>query len=227
MYPDFHIYSVPYGVEIGDLTPKEKSMELKKKLGLPEHAHTVVSISDMTEVQELLPILRAFEKVAIKKPNAYLILVGNGPQWKQIEFEVLNLALGNRVIMLGAIKASEILDYVLLGDVFVSLSSRSTGFEPSMIEAMAQKKLIIGSEVSPIANVVEDGIDGFLIRPADIESLSNLLIEIFSGNMPIDDIGERARRKVLDLFDTQKMVETVIDAYRKILLRTENYKENP
>ncbi|MNL61699.1 hypothetical protein D3C87_1856550 [compost metagenome] len=66
--------------------------------------------------------------------------------------------------------------------------------------------------------------DGFLLRPADVDSISNLLVEIFSGTMPVDEIGERARHKVLDLFDTRKMSQLVLDAYRKILLRTGRYK---
>lgn len=226
LYPDFHTHTVPYGIELGDLTPKEKSLELRKKLGIPENAHVAVSISDMTEVQEVLPLLRAFEKVAIKKPGSYLLLVGNGPKFKDIEFQVLNLALGNRVIMTGAIPAGELEDYIVLGDVFVNMGSRTTGFEPSTLEAMAQKKVVLGSEVSPIANIIEDGRDGFLLRPADVESMSNLLVEIFSGTMPADEIGDRARQKVVDLFDTSKMVQSVLDAYRKILLNTGMYKKH-
>lgn len=226
LYPDFHTYTVPYGIELGDLNPKEKSLELRKKLGIPENAHVAVSITDMTEVQEVIPLLRAFEKVAIKKPGSYLLLVGNGPKFKDIEFQVLNLALGNRVIMTGAVPTGELEDYIVLGDVFVNMGSRTTGFEPSTLEAMAQKKVVLGSEVSPIANIIEDGRDGFLLRPADIDSMSNLLVEIFSGTMPAEEIGERARQKVVDLFDTPKMVQSVLDAYRKILLNTGLYKKH-
>lgn len=225
LYPDYHIYTVPYGIELGDLTPKEKSFELRKKLGIPENAHVAVTITDMTEVQEILPLLKAFEKVAIKKPNSYLIVVGNGPQFKNIEYQVLNLALGNRVILTGAVPTTEIEDYIVLGDVYINMGSRSTGFEPSTLEAMAQKKVVMGSEVSPIANIIEDGRDGFLLRPADVDSMSNLLVEIFSGTMPADEIGERARQKIVDLFDTSKMVQTTVDAYRKILLNTGLYKK--
>jgi 1,2-diacylglycerol 3-alpha-glucosyltransferase len=224
LYPDYHIYQVPYGVDVGDLNPKEKSVELKKKLNLPENSQTAVTISDMTEIREIIPLLQAFERVAIKKPNAYLIIVGNGPYYKDIEFEVLKRALGSRVIMPGAVKNLELMDYILVGDVYINLSARTTGFEPSMIEAMAQKRVIIGSEVSPIANVVEDGVDGFLIRPADTDTLTHLLIGIFSGDMPVDDIGEKARAKVVDLFDTQKMIQSVSEAYRNILLRRSHYR---
>ncbi|MEK6773780.1 MAG: glycosyltransferase family 4 protein [Bdellovibrionota bacterium] len=225
LYPDFHTYTVPYGIELGDLTPKEKSIELRRRLNLPENGHVAVTISDMTQLLEVKNLLDAFEKVAIKKPNSYLIIIGNGPLFKEIEFEILSRALGSRVLMTGPLKETEILDYILLGDVFVNMSSRTTGFEPSMIEAMAQKKLIIGSEVSPISNVVADGVDGFLLRPADIDSLSNLLIEIFSGALPVDQIGEKARQKVIELFDTQKMVRALLDAYRKIILNRGNFRE--
>lgn len=224
LYPDFHTYTVPYGIELGNLAPRPEAQGLKKQLKLSENAQVAVTLSDMTEPQEVINLLIAFEKVAIKKPNAYMIIIGNGPGWKEIEFQMLSLALGNRVIMTGALKAEEISDYVTISDVFVNLSSRSTGFEPSMIEAMAQRKVIIGSEVSPIAHIVEDGRDGFLLRPADTESLSHLLIEIFSGGLPIADIGERAREKVINLFDTRKMVHSIEEAYRQILLNTKVLK---
>lgn len=226
LYPDFHIYNVPYGAELSDLTPRESSADLRRAMKLPEHAQIALTMSDMVEAQELVPLLRAFEKVAIKKPNAYLVITGTGPQFKKVEYEVLSLALGNRVLLPGAIKTSELLDYITLADVFINLSSRTTGFEPGTIEAMAHKKVIIGSEVSPISNVVEDGVDGFLIRPADVESLANLLLELFAGGLPAAEIGERARKKVMDLFDPQKMVHAVIDAYRKILVNTRLFESS-
>lgn len=225
LYPDFHTYTVPYGIEKNDLTPKEKPCDLRQSLQIPENAHVAVSITDMTQTQEIIPLLNAFAKVAIKKPNSYLLLVGNGPRYKEIEFEILNRALGNKVILTGAVSASEIEDYIVLGDVFIALSSRTTGFEPPTLEAMAQKKVVLGSEVSPISNIIEDGRDGFLVRPADSESIANLLIEIFSGTMPAEEIGERARNKVVDLFDTSKMVQSTIEAYRKILINTGMYKK--
>jgi len=226
LYPDNNIYSVPHGIEIGDLSPKEKSDELKVRLGLPPDAKTIVTISDMTEVMPLTNLFEAFEKVAIKRSNARLIVVGNGPRLKEIEFHMLNLALGSRVIFTGPVKSSEVPDYISLADVYVNISSRTTGFEPSILEAMAQKKVVIGSEVSPLSSLVEDGVDGFLVRPADVKALSHLLIDIFSENVPVLEIGDRARRRVVDLFDFEKLVAETLDAYFKVLGRTKRYKNS-
>jgi glycosyltransferase involved in cell wall biosynthesis len=224
LYPDYHTYSVPYGLELNDLSPREESATLKKTLGLPDSANIVATITDMTEAREVTNLLYAFERVAVKKSNAYLIIVGNGPKWKEIEFTMLNLALGKRVIMTGAVKNTEISDYIAIADVFVNMSSRTTGFEPSIIEAMAQKKVVVGSEVSPLAYIIEDGVDGFLLRPADMESLSALLLDIFSENVPAHEIAERARTKVINLFDTKKMVTSVLAAYLKIIKNSHRYR---
>lgn len=224
MYPDSRIYNVPYGIEIGDLSAKEKSEALKKELGIPADGNIVMTITDMAEVEEVKNLLQAFEKVAIKKPNSRLIIVGHGSKRKEIEYETFMLALGGKVIFTGAVKSAELTDYISIADVFVNLSSRTTGFEPSMLEAMAQKKVVIGSEVSAIATIIEDTIDGFLIRPADHTWLAQLLINIFTGQIMTLEIGDRARRKVINLFDTSKMVDETINAYFKILKRTKLYR---
>lgn len=221
LYPDYHTYTVPYGIELGDLSARPEASELRKKHKIPESAPILVTLSDMLEPSEVINVLKAFERVVIKKPSSYMLIIGNGPHWKDIEFEMLNLALGSKVIMAGAVSSDELSDYISISDVFVNLSSRSTGFEPSMIEAMAQKKIIVGSEVSPIANIVEEGRDGFLLRPADTDSLSRLLLDLFSKTKPVAEIGERAREKVLNLFDTKKMISGLEEAYLKILNRKE------
>lgn len=224
LYPDARIHTVPYGIEIGDLAPRERSEELRRKLGIPETAKVAVTISDMTEKSELRNLLRAFSKVVIKKPNSRLIVVGTGPKFKEIEYEMLDLALGSKVILTGDVRSAEMADYIALSDVFINLSSRSTGFEPSLLEAMAQKKVIIGSEVSPMGTIVEHSIDGFLIRPADLAELTSLLLDIFTGRLQGQEIGETARKKLVNLFDPDKMVLETIKAYYEILKSTGYYQ---
>lgn len=225
MYPDFHTYTVPYGINLGDLTPKSESENFKSKLNIPENAQIILANSDFTSTHEVKPLLKAFERVVLKKPNTYLLLLGNGPQWKQVEFEMLGLALGSRVIMPGEVVAEEMLDCILASPIYIDLSSRSTGLEPSLIEAMAQKKVVIGSELSPISEVIEDKIDGFLVRPADVETLSVLLDSIISGSINKEQIGEKARQKVIDAFNRNRMIDSLINAYNQILINSGKFKQ--
>jgi 1,2-diacylglycerol 3-alpha-glucosyltransferase len=217
LYPEMKIHTLPYGLELSDFKGLEDPQSVKKKWNLAENSQLALTFSDLNEIQELRHLLAGFEKVAIKKPSSYLLIIGNGPLFKEVEYEILQKALGRRVLLLGAIPEEQALDLVSISDVYINLSSRTTGFETSLIEAMAQKKVIIGSEVSPISHIIEDGVDGFLLRPADKESLANLLIEIFSGSIPTKELGERARSKVVELFDVKKMTDLAINAYGQIL----------
>ena len=225
MYPDFHTYTVPYGINLGDLTPKTESDNFKTKLNIPENAQIILALSDFASTHEVKPLLKAFEKVVLKRPNTYLLLLGSGPHWKQVEFEMLSLALGSRVIMPGEVGPQEMLDCILASPIYIDLSSRSTGLEPSLIEAMAQKKVVIGSELSPISEVIEDKVDGFLVRPADVETLSSLLDQVITGAINQEQIGEKARQKVIDVFNRNRMIESLINAYKLILVNSERFKQ--
>lgn len=223
-FPDSRLHTVPYGIEISSLTPREESNALRESHGIPEDGQVITTLTDMSELREITSLLDAFEKVVIKKPDSRLVIVGQGPKRTQIERHMYDLALGNKVIMPGAIASTDVGRYIDLCDVFVNLSSRTTGFEPSILDAMAQKKVIVGSEVSALTSIVDDGVDGFLVRPADVNSIARLLLEIFTGQIPTIEMGDRARRKVIDLFDTQRMVDQTTKAYFRILSRTGRYK---
>lgn len=219
-YPDARTFTVPYGVQFKSEVDSVAVEKLIQKHHLTRDNQSVVTISDMTNIETIKNLLKAFQKVAIKKPDTRLIILGDGPLMHELEYEVLSLALGNKVILVGAVADEEIFNYISIGQVFVNLSSRSTGFEPSLLVAMSQGKTIIGSEMSAISSIVEDGIEGFLVRPADVQTLSQLILDIFRGQLNTEEIGKRASLKVNDLFDTDKMVKITIDAYKKILNRS-------
>ena len=122
--------------------------------------------------------------------------------------------------MPGAVDAEDLLNYISSSSIYVDLSSQSTGLEPSLIEAMAQKKVVIGSELSPISEIIEDGKDGFLVRPADDITISKLLIKILSEKENYEKIGEEARLKVLKVFNRQKMIDSLLKSYSEILQKT-------
>ncbi|MFN3454447.1 MAG: glycosyltransferase family 4 protein [Pseudobdellovibrio sp.] len=224
LFPDYHTYTVPYGINLGDLTPRAESGNFKLKFQIPEDAQIILAVSDFTNASELRPLLKAFEHIIMKDSNVYLFLVGDGPRWKSVEHDMLKLVLGSRVIMTGSLAAEDLIECILASSIYVDLSSRSTGLEPSMIEAMAQKKIVIGSELSPIAEIIEDGHDGYLVRPADDNSISKLLERILHSEESYSIIGEAAREKVIKFFNRDKMIDTLLSAYYQIIEKSPYFK---
>lgn len=221
LYPDFHTFTVPYGINLGDLSQRDESEGFKLRLQIPENAKIVLSVSNFTNPSEVAPLLRAFAKLILRNPNVYLILLGSGPKWKDVEYMMLKLILGSRVLMPGAVSPAEVIEYISLCRVYIDLSSQSTGLEPTLIEAMAQKKIVVGSELSPISEIITDGVDGFLVRPADEASLYSLISDFLENPSVTDSVGERARDKVLQVFNRDRMIQGLLDAYNAILERAE------
>jgi glycosyltransferase involved in cell wall biosynthesis len=226
-FPDYHTYTIPYGINLGDLTERQQSENWKAQLNLPEEAQIILAVSDFSNSMELEPLLQAFRKVVLKNSNYYLIIIGDGTEWKKVEYTLLKLVLGKHVIMTGELNDQDIQNYIINCEVYVNLSSRTTGLEPSMIEAMAQKKIVIGSELSPISEYITDSENGFLVRPADQETLSDLLISILNtqSHPALDLIGEKARQKVLDSFNRDTMINNLINSYYQILTKTGYFKK--
>lgn len=229
LYPDSKIHNVPYGIEIGAIKSAEDANDGPEQddrswLKIPSSTHVAVTVNDMNEIGEMLNLLRAFERVAIRKPNSRLIVIGDGPRFKEIEFEALMLALGSKVIFTGDLDHDDQVRAISRADVFVNLSARTSGFEPSLLEAMAQKKVVIGSEMSPMAAMLEHGLEGFLVRPADVNEITELLLAVFEERLPNQQIGEAARAKITALFDPEKMVVETLKAYRSILEATGHYR---
>lgn len=217
LYPEYHTYTVPYGINLGDLTERPESEDFKLKHQIPEDANIILAISDFSNANELKPLLSVFEKVVLKHNNTFLFLIGDGPGWKEVQFEMLKRVLSSRVFMPGDIDNQELLNYITHSKIYINLSSQSTGLEPSLIEAMAQKKIVIGSELSPIAEIISDHFDGFLVRPADEITISKLLTQIMQNYSSFSEIGENARQKVLNVFNRDKLTELSLEAYFQIL----------
>jgi len=215
--PEKRTFVIPLGIEAPELISSSRDLELAHKLGIPEDSQIVVTVSRMDQVGALKNLITAFERVAIKKPNAVLIIVGDGPKLFEVEGFALSYALGNRVFFAREVPAENVKDYINLADVYVNLDSRSSGLEPSVLQAMLNKKMVIASEVGTNASVIENGVDGFLVHPTVTQDIAMLILDAFSGNLDVQRVGQAAHHKILKMFDTRKMVEKTISSYKEIL----------
>jgi glycosyltransferase involved in cell wall biosynthesis len=173
----------------------------------------------MSNSLETIQLLKAFERAAVKKSSCYLIIVGDGPTFKEIEFHLYNLALGERAFMLKMLPPEMVSNWIRRCLIFVDLSSIYRQFEGYAIEAMVRKKLVIASELGPLAHVIEDGVDGFLVRPADALNLQKLLLKILEGRVSIETITQAAQEKATRVFSPGRAVDVMHKVYQHAMMR--------
>lgn len=220
LFPAYHTYLIPYGVKIPTTQNMEKNSDLLKKLNITEDTQTLLTKTDMNEIESIKSLLNAFLQVVIKKKNCHLLIIGLGPFFREVEKEILDLALESHVTLLGQVPTQELTQYISLSDIYISLASHSSGFESSLLAAMFHKVVVIGSQISPIASIIENNKNGFLIKPSDVQTLFKLILEILSDKNMAQSVGENAQRTMDELFNIDEMVKKVLSAYHQTLIKT-------
>ncbi|MFA5240016.1 MAG: glycosyltransferase [Phycisphaerae bacterium] len=107
----------------------------------------------------------------------------------------------------------------------IILPSRFEGVPTSLIEGMALRKLVVGTPTGGTAELIQHGVNGFLHRSGDVDTLVRLLEEIFvrSGSEweTMRDAGYNTWRKE---FYVDVMMDGLIDVYRNLGLMTDKSK---
>lgn len=219
LYATTRTYQIPLSLASGYFPKKEKNEKLMEKLKLGPNSQVVVARDSFHDIRQTEFLLNAFEQVAIKKPRARMLIIGDGTHFKAAERICLELALDGRVTFLGKISKKTYLEYINLGDVFIQLSGHTSGLGIALLEAMSQEKVVIGSEFSPISSFITDKVNGLLIRPGESESLTNYIIDIFENASSYAEFGRQARAKVIETLDRKKLAKNTAAAFESIIKR--------
>jgi L-malate glycosyltransferase len=172
--------------------------------------HTVfICVGRLERIKGHDVLLRAFKKMAANKLN-HLLIVGDGPCREEIEHQVTKSGLQDRVRLLG--HRDDIPQLLAASDCFV-LSSRSEGLSCSIIEAMAAGLPIIATDVGGNKDLVEDGVNGYLV-PSENEELLSRSMDAMSADRPLAKIfGARSLEKARLHFSLEATVKSYVGIY--------------
>jgi len=97
------------------------------------------------------------------------------------------------------------------------LPSYFEGLPYTILEAMAHGLPVIATNVGAIPEVIEEGINGFLINPGDIDDLTKKIKTLITNKALIEEIGKNNRRKIADKYSMDKQVENYKNLYTSLL----------
>ncbi len=100
----------------------------------------------------------------------------------------------------------------------IVLPSYREGLSKVLIEASAMAKPIVTTNVPGCKDVVENGYNGFLCEPKDENDLADKMEKMFLlDKQKIEQMGNNARQKALEIFDEQKIIQIYINEINRIL----------
>lgn len=166
-------------------------------------------------------IIAAMPAILAQNPNARLLLVGGGPQEQSLKQQVTLLGLEGKVVFTGRVPHSEVGKYYSLVDLLVyprkamRLTDLVTPLKP--LEAMAQGKPVIASDVGGHKELIIDNKTGFLFKAGDVEQLSERIVTLLNDKETLKSVLVHGRDYVENVRNWQNSVSNYLPLYQSLL----------
>ncbi len=148
--------------------------------------------------------MEAARRVADARPDWFLAIVGDGPERRALEASAgADLRLAGRLRWLG--RRDDIPSLLRAADVLV-LPSLWEGMPNVVLEAMAVRRAVVGTDVEGTSDLVEPGQTGWIVPPGDPIALAEALEEAASDPARLDRFGNAGRARVEAEFTPARVV---------------------
>lgn len=189
--------------------------ELKLKLGLGA-SRVLGFIGSFYAYEGLDLLIDALPAILRQVHDVKVLLVGGGPQEAALKRRAMTLGLHDRVIFTGRVPHAEVSRYYDLVDVLVyarhpmRLTDLVTPLKP--LEAMAQGRLMVASDVGGHRELIDDGKTGVLFRAGSASDLADKVVALLESRQNWDAIRQNGRRFV----ETERNWAASVARYRGV-----------
>jgi len=198
--PEEKVTVIPNAVDINRFEfGCQPDKQLREKLGLT--GKTVLGyIGSFYAYEGLTTLLQAMPDIVANHPEVCLLLVGGGPQEDEVRKSAEQLGILNHVIFQGRVPHEEVKNYYDQVDIFVypRLSMRLTELVTPLkpLEAMAQGRLVVASDVGGHKELIRDGENGWLFKAGDPSAISLAVSKMLSSKQSWTDLRKAGRQYV-------------------------------
>ena len=172
----------------------------------------VAAVTGLRPGKGVETLVESWPAVLERRPDAVLAIAGDGRERQRITDLMAALGIERSVHLLGNIEPAEL---ALSGaDLFVS-PSWAESFPYAVLESMAVGLPSVATDVGGTGEAIEDGVTGRLVPPRDSVALAAAVADVLSDDDQLRAMGAAARRRHLERFTVQRMVERTLAVYTR------------
>lgn len=186
---------------------------VRRELGVEAGELLVLAVGSLTPRKGHAVLIRALASVA-EAFSWKLAIAGRGPERDALEAAALSAGLTDRIHLLGP--RNDVADLQAAADIFV-MPSLWEGLPLALLEAMFAGNAIIASGISGIPEAIEDGVEGLLCEPGDVDGLAARLTLLMDDAQLRQRIGEAAQKRARTSFTIRAMADSYELLYRSAL----------
>lgn len=170
--------------------------------------------------------LKAFALVANSYPQAKLVVLGEGPERKNLENLARCLGISGDVHFKGHVSMEEVAEELSTSDLFLFMSQKER--LPNVVkEALLNKAICVVSPTPGIEELIQEGETGFILKENTPKEAAVLLTRIFSNRPVANSLREAGYRFVLEHFDCRKEMKKLLSVWEdQIKIRRESTCES-
>jgi len=142
--------------------------------------------------------------------------VGEGELLEALKDRTNQLGVSEAVEFMGQKSPAQMPDILVGFDIFVQASNWEA-FGIAIVEAMACGLPVVATRVEGVVDIIEEGVDGFLVPPRSPEPLADQILRLLRHPELGKRVGTQARRKVEQNFDIRDMIDRMANIYLKLL----------
>ena len=189
--PSARIAVVPHGLDARRLRTSSPGarQRVRRELGIEERL-VVGAIGRLFWIKQYGTLLTSFAAATRDRPEAMLLLVGDGQERETLLALARRLGIDDRVRLLGL--RGDVTDLLAAMDLFVH-PALTESFGLVIIEAMAAGKPVLSTAVGIAPDVVVPGETGMTVPPGDPDALTRGLEQMLAMRERWHAMGERAR----------------------------------
>ena len=185
-----------------------------------KNENTILYFGSLIRKKGLLELPFIFNEVIRKNPLAQLILVGkdvpdiitgNNSTWEMMR-KLFTEEASSNVTYLGSVPYPEINRHIAAATVCV-FPTFAEALPLSWLEAMAMQKAIVASNIGWAAEVIDDGVNGFLVNPNNHMEYSSKINTLLINSKLCQEFGIAARKKVTEKFSISVVAKQNLDFY--------------
>jgi len=213
------IHVVQNGVNLDDIDNVQADPELvKQSLGIDGRRLVVGNVGHIRPQHKGHQYLVEAARLVVEQwPEVSFVIVGKEEtrgDLLRLEQLAQRLGIRDRIIFTGFRR--DVLQVMTTFDVFV-LPSNWEAFGIVLLEAMGLGKPMVATHVGGIPEVIDEGVNGFLVEPRNSQQLAEKILELLRDKTLRDRMGQNGMQKVRDIFSIQKMVRATEQVYRSVV----------
>jgi len=180
------------------------------------HGSIILFVGRLVHEKGVHTLIEAMPKILRYLPGARLLIAGRGPAEESLRRLAASLGLGGSVSMVGFVPDDERNRLYGMASAAV-VPSLYEPFGITALEAMAAGAPLIAADTGGLAEIVNNGVNGWQFYAGSSNSLADAVLHVLHSPEEARRAAEVARREVLSTYDWGAIARGTIDVYDEVL----------